>query len=389
MAIAYLGSTAFAPDSTPTTSGAFDTSGATLIVATVTYRNGNPGAPTDSKGNTYTPLTNRGAAYCNQQMYYCENPTVGAGHTFTQFSSAASNNVSVSFAWFSGTATSGALDVQSGGSSLTGNITPSQANSLIVFAAADYYLVAAPATVSSPFTAAQAYIAPGPQEPACVAYYVQGAAAAVSGTWTFGGTSVNQVHSIAVFKPGAADTTPPTLTSPTATATTPTTASGSVSTNEANGTLYRYASTNATESVATVKASGSTSTVTATGTQSVTFTGLTPATTYYAHYVHTDAASNDSARVTSASFATPAIATLTSSPLKNNTGTLLLSQPFECYCNHVSTGALVLKKTGLTSHASTGVVTFQDAALTTGVEVAVRWRQTTTGAEGYERLTPT
>lgn len=204
MAIAYLGSTAFAPDGSPMTSSAFDTTGATLIVITVTYRNNDPGTPTDSNSNTYTGLTTRGAAYAIQRMYYCENPTVGSGHTFTQFSSAASNNVSVSVAWFSGTTTTGALDVQSGGAgSLTGNITPSQDNSLIVFAAAEYYLVAAPMTVSSPFTAAQAYLAAGPQEPACVAYYVQTTAANVTPTWTFGGTPVNQVHSIAVFKPGA------------------------------------------------------------------------------------------------------------------------------------------------------------------------------------------
>lgn len=204
MTIAYLGSTAFAPDVSPMTSSAFDTTGATLIVITVTYWNNDPGTPTDSNSNTYTGLTTRGASYAIQRMYYCENPTVGSGHTFTQFSSAASNNVSVSVAWFSGTATSGALDVESGGAgSLTGNITPSQDNSLIVFAAAEYYLVTTPMTVSSPFTAAQAYLAAGPQEPACVAYYVQTTAANVTPTWTFGGTPVAQVHSIAVFKPGA------------------------------------------------------------------------------------------------------------------------------------------------------------------------------------------
>jgi hypothetical protein len=105
------------------------------------------------------------------------------------------------------------------------------------------------------------------------------------------------------------DTTPPTLTSPTGTQTGTTTASGTVSTNEGNGTLYRRASTNATETVATVKAAALTTTVTATGTQSVAFTGLTAATTYFAHYVHTDAAGNDSTRVSSSSFTTATAAT--------------------------------------------------------------------------------
>lgn len=101
-----------------------------------------------------------------------------------------------------------------------------------------------------------------------------------------------------------ADLVAPTLTSPTGTKTGGTTATGTVSTNEANGTLYRLTSINATETAATVKAAGLMTTVTATGTQSVSFTGLVASTTYYAHYVHRDAAGNDSARVSSASFTT-------------------------------------------------------------------------------------
>jgi hypothetical protein len=104
----------------------------------------------------------------------------------------------------------------------------------------------------------------------------------------------------------AADTTAPVLTSPTGTATGASTASGTVVTDEANGTLYRLASTNATESAATVIAAALTQTVTATGSQSVSFTGLTPSTAYYAHYVHRDAAGNNSGRVSSSSFTTTA-----------------------------------------------------------------------------------
>jgi trimeric autotransporter adhesin len=80
-------------------------------------------------------------------------------------------------------------------------------------------------------------------------------------------------------------------------------------------------------------------------------------------------------------------ATLTSSPLKDNTGTLHLSAPFEAFVLNATTGALVLRKTGLTSHASTGVVTFADAAMTSATQYRVVWRQTTTGAQGVELLT--
>lgn len=113
-----------------------------------------------------------------------------------------------------------------------------------------------------------------------------------------------RVTSAAFTTAATGDTTAPTLSSPTATQTGQTTADGSVSTNEANGTLYRYVSTNAVESAATVKAANQTSAVTATGVQSVSFTGLTAGATLYAHYLHRDAAGNDSLVADSASFTT-------------------------------------------------------------------------------------
>lgn len=109
----------------------------------------------------------------------------------------------------------------------------------------------------------------------------------------------------ALFSEGGGDTTAPTLTSPTASATGATTASGSVSTNEGNGTLYYLASANATEAAATVKA-GSSQAVSAVGTQNVTVSGLTASTAYYLHFLHRDAAGNDSAVSTSAQFTTSA-----------------------------------------------------------------------------------
>lgn len=119
----------------------------------------------------------------------------------------------------------------------------------------------------------------------------------------------------------AADTTAPTLTSPTGAATGTTTASGAVTTNEGNGTLYYLASTNATETVATVKASGATQAISSTGSKSVNVTGLSASTQYYLHYVHRDAAGNDSARVTSASFTTSAAGDTTAPVLSSPTGT--------------------------------------------------------------------
>jgi len=99
------------------------------------------------------------------------------------------------------------------------------------------------------------------------------------------------------------DTTAPVLTNPTGTTTGSTTASGSVDTDEGNGTLYYLATTNASELSATIK-SGESQAVTATGPQNVTISGLIPETTYYFHYVHDDNSSNESNIVSSSSFIT-------------------------------------------------------------------------------------
>jgi hypothetical protein len=103
----------------------------------------------------------------------------------------------------------------------------------------------------------------------------------------------------------APDTTAPTLSSPTAVSTGTTTASGSVTTSEAGGMLYRLVSRNAAESAATVKA-GQSSTVAAAGAQAVSFTGLTAGTAYYGHFLHRDAAGNESAVANTAAFTTSA-----------------------------------------------------------------------------------
>lgn len=122
-----------------------------------------------------------------------------------------------------------------------------------------------------------------------------------------------------LFHPGlrggapVADTTAPTLSSATASSTGATTGSVGVTTNEANGTLYVSVTTSATQpSVAQIKAGqthtgaaatySSSQSISSTGAKTFSATGLTTDTTYYAHFVHTDAAANDSNRLSSSGF---------------------------------------------------------------------------------------
>lgn len=93
------------------TTAAIDTTGATILIATISSFTGTVPAISDSKGNTWTALpiqtypVNR-----SNTLYYCANPTVGTGHTFscpTTFSS-------MGIAAFSGIVTSSPLITNNG-----------------------------------------------------------------------------------------------------------------------------------------------------------------------------------------------------------------------------------------------------------------------------------
>lgn len=122
----------------------------------------------------------------------------------------------------------------------------------------------------------------------------------------------------------AGDVTAPTLSSPTDAANGQNASTGSVSTNEGNGTLYWVVTTSATApSAAQVKAGqDNTSTAaTASGSQSVSGTGvqtlspapsgLTASTAYTTHFMHEDAATNQSTVSSASGFTTAAASGIT------------------------------------------------------------------------------
>ena len=116
----------------------------------------------------------------------------------------------------------------------------------------------------------------------------------------------SNVLSASVTLLAAPDVNGPLLTLPTAYASGPTTASGTVTTNEATGTLYYLCNNSATATDVAVKA-GLSQAVTASGIQTVNVTGLTASTPgNYIHYLHQDGSGNDSLVSSSAAFTTPA-----------------------------------------------------------------------------------
>ena len=140
----------------------------------------------------------------------------------------------------------------------------------------------------------------------------------VSGTDSMGNTWFFDSPLTGVIASNA-DVTAPTLSSPTSRSEGTTSGSGTISTNEGNGTLYWIVDQSVTKpSVAQIQAgndqggaaaddSGNMA-ISSTGTKNISTTGLTIGVTYYIHYQHKDAAGNDSAVVTSASFI-PAVVT--------------------------------------------------------------------------------
>jgi hypothetical protein len=114
---------------TGTTSGV-DTTGATFITLYVCDQ---PITPTDSKGNTWMPVTPQTQGATTGGWFYCVNPSVGAGHTF----SAPHSYGAIAARWYTGN-TSTPFDVQSGHvvaistSVAPGSITPTQNNDLLL-----------------------------------------------------------------------------------------------------------------------------------------------------------------------------------------------------------------------------------------------------------------
>ncbi len=95
------------------TTGSIDTTGATLLVVSVSYAKGGARTISDNKSNTWTQLTAKGdGSFMDETFYYAANPTVGTGHTFTVGGGAL--NQSLTVAAFSGVIASSPFDKQNG-----------------------------------------------------------------------------------------------------------------------------------------------------------------------------------------------------------------------------------------------------------------------------------
>lgn len=190
---------------TVTTSG-IDTTGASLLIvaATSSYAQ----KISDSNGNTWTATNRIGGdgQGGNIQIFYCANPTVGTGHTFTSeyvnYPSGSQTYPALAVAAFANTKQSGTADINVGvyvnaSSGGPGTGTPTYSGELIVTAAG----TSAVAAVDSGFSITDAVsLAGGLHYGVALAYLVENAAAPKSPTWSTGIYGTTMVS----FQPGVA-----------------------------------------------------------------------------------------------------------------------------------------------------------------------------------------
>lgn len=294
-----------------------NSTGANFLIAAIRYYGGSSGFQNVGNGmsNSWTQIgTTVDVGGQKLDVYYCDAPayvgvSTGVGGSNGYFT--------VSIAAFSrptGSLTVGtpATATATAATSLaSGSLTPAANDALIATWLSFNGDVGAP-TAPSGFTAAgllssiNASRYGGGQ-----AYLNQTTAAAVNPSWSVPSSSDLAVTAVAFTAATGPDVTPPTLSGPTATGGT-LSCSGSVTTNEGNGTLYTAFTASATAPTALQVESGQDNTgaaalradsqaVNSAGAQSVPSGSIT-AGTRYAHYMHKDAAGNRSAVVTSASF---------------------------------------------------------------------------------------
>lgn len=169
----------------PVTPG-INTAGARLIVVTASQHNaGSAGALSDSRGNTWVSVDGGTiVAGTSLWLWYCINPSVGSGHTF----SIANSFTSVRVQAFSGPATTSYQSKTSATNLSTslapGSITPS-ANRALVVSSAAYSAANNSFGVTGGFivTSNQSFEA-GVNWGGSMAYLLQNTAAAVNPAWT-------------------------------------------------------------------------------------------------------------------------------------------------------------------------------------------------------------
>ena len=185
------------------TTSSIATTGAKLIVVGIWWnRAGGASAAnlTDSKGNTWTKLTEQDNINIGTVLYYCISPAVGPGHTF----STTSNFVGIGVLAVTDTGTP-FFDQESGanqnasGNLQPGSITPSVNNCLVVTAFGSFNGITSGGPAIPTGYTQVARNTTSTAEAGGMGYKIQTTASAENPTWNDSGSSETAV--LATFKP--------------------------------------------------------------------------------------------------------------------------------------------------------------------------------------------
>lgn len=168
------------------TTASIDTTGADLLVVFIADTDGTT-TLSDSKSNTWTPLTTRSFSGNFLSTYYAKNAAVGTGHTFTATGTGKAQSVAAS-AW-SGSDLTAPFDQQNGAgnfgtSGQPGSITPS-VDGCVVITGIGHRETTGSVTVSSPFSPALDSLVETQGHGIGHAYEIQTTATARNPTWTW------------------------------------------------------------------------------------------------------------------------------------------------------------------------------------------------------------
>ncbi len=179
------------------TSPGVDTTTAKLIVLGVSHDYvGSDYTPTDSKSNTWTPLTARSNFTANRlRLWYCVNPTTDAAHTFSL--TATGHKPSIAVQAFSVAA--GGFDAETGAASTQpGSITPAENWEVLITCGSNGATGGGSSqSITSPFTQSANLLGGTHAQALSMAYSIQATATARNPIWTGGDVSV-----MAAFKAG-------------------------------------------------------------------------------------------------------------------------------------------------------------------------------------------
>lgn len=194
MSATLLGSAAAADPASATTE-AIDTTGATLIVVLVASLSSSPVSPTDSKGNTWSPLNHADDGGIHTQMWVAyppEDVLTDAAHTFT--AAGAGEFPAIVVAAFSGTTTYDDAVNSAAAAAAAGTMSPGSCSTSedgeLVFTSLGFYTsggAGLPLSIGSGFTIIDSidYV-PGTNFGGALAYLNQMTAGAVNPVWSGG-----------------------------------------------------------------------------------------------------------------------------------------------------------------------------------------------------------